>query len=78
MKNFSHKEKILDELKSMTTKRLLSYYKSEREKFFKYESYMNRTYNMSNDMINESIVIYNKWGDYLDVIKTELSKRENI
>lgn len=75
------KKKTLEELSKLNTKRLLSYYKSQRlkrimymESFYTGWEYEFHLYKDMKYVLDE----LNEWEDYLNLIKSILSTRENI
>jgi len=76
--------KTIEELKKLNTKRLLSYYKAERKRYKVsiseyYYGFDNVEFMWDIKLGYEKEQIkYNDWNRYLNLIKEELSKRENI
>lgn len=68
-------EKNTESLKKLNTKNLLRYYKSERRRFY------GRGYWCTcgcGEVLTDMEQKYNEHKNYLDLIKTELNKREHV
>ena len=75
------KKKTLEELSKLNTKRLLSYYKSQRMKMIRYRESFYTGWEYSFHLYKDMEYIkdeLNEWEDYLNSIKSILNTRENI
>ncbi len=76
--------KTIDELKKLNTRRLLRYYKAERKRYLSSKSQYGWGFDKvdymwdHSDNYEKEKIKYQIWNDYLEFIKVELNKRENI